>query len=101
MPSAKSIRNLRHGSKRSMRIEKNTTALMAGARVLSREPSGAMPPQRAIGGTTSEVDGMDIICPICGTDAASHFYRHGNEIVGCDCCIRIVELYELGDDDAI
>jgi hypothetical protein len=84
-----------------MRIEKNTTALMDGARVLSREPNGAMPPQRAIGGITSEVEHMDVICPVCGTDAASHFYRHGNEIVGCDCCVVIMEPYELGDDDAI
>ena len=44
---------------------------------------------------------MDVICPICGTDEASHFYRHGNEIVGCDCCVVIMEPYELGDDDAL
>lgn len=44
---------------------------------------------------------MAITCPICGTDEASHFYRHGNEIIGCDCCIRIVEPYELEDDDAV
>ena len=101
MPSARSTRNLRHGSNRNMKTEKNTTALTDGARVLSREPNGAMPPQRATEDTTSEVDGMEIICPICGTAEASHFYRHGNEIVGCDCCIRIVEPYELGDDDAL
>lgn len=84
-----------------MRIEKNTTALMDGAQVLSREPNGAMPLRRATEDTTSEVDGMDVICPICGTAEASHFYRHGNDIVGCDCCVVIMEPYELGDDDAL
>lgn len=38
---------------------------------------------------------MEIICPACGCGEASHFYRHGNEIVGCEYCIRIMERYEI------
>ena len=33
-------------------------------------------------------------CPLCGCDAA-YLYRRGEEIVGCSCCVVMVEWYEV------
>ena len=41
---------------------------------------------------------MDVICPYCGCDSASHFYRQGNEIIGCEYCIIFAEPYEVLED---
>ena len=33
-------------------------------------------------------------CPLCGCDAA-YLYRRGEEIVGCSCCVVMMEWYEV------
>lgn len=38
-------------------------------------------------------------CPICGSAECSYLYRNGNEIVGCEHCVVMVELYEVSEDE--
>lgn len=66
-----------------------------GAQVLFQGRSDTIQHRVATEFITSEVMTMEVICPACGCGEASHFYRHGNEIVGCEYCIRIMERYEI------
>ena len=58
-------------------------------------------PHGATENTTSEVlkmdDVIEVVCPTCGCDEASTFYRHGNEIVGCEYCLTRLERYEVAE----
>ena len=36
------------------------------------------------------VEGTDVRCPLCGHAVREALYKNGNEIVGCDRCVRIV-----------
>lgn len=35
-----------------------------------------------------------IRCPICGSDEPAYLYRRGEEIVGCECCVIMMEVWE-------
>lgn len=37
-------------------------------------------------------------CPCCGSTECGYFYRRGNEIVGCENCITMLDTYEVDED---
>lgn len=37
-------------------------------------------------------------CPVCGSDDSDYFYADGSEVVGCDCCLRRIEVWDYVDD---
>lgn len=101
MPSARSTKSTRHGSKKSMRGVKSITVLTDGAQVPFQGRSDTIRHREATEYTTSEVlkmdDVIEVVCPTCGCDEASTFYRHGNEIVGCEYCLTRLERYEVAE----
>lgn len=47
---------------------------------------------------TGDPDGKEmpeIRCPICGMEGEEFYLSRLGQIVGCDCCIRTVQYYEL------
>lgn len=37
-------------------------------------------------------------CPICGTDECAYLYIRKNVVIGCDCCVHPVDIWEVPDD---
>lgn len=37
-------------------------------------------------------------CPVCGTDECSFVYIRKNEVIGCDCCVHPVDIWEVPDE---
>lgn len=37
-------------------------------------------------------------CPNCGTAENAYFYRRGEEIVGCEHCITMMDAWEAEDE---
>lgn len=38
-------------------------------------------------------------CPICGSEESDYFYVSSGEVVGCECCIDKVEVWDLEEVD--
>lgn len=38
-------------------------------------------------------------CPVCGTDECSFVYIRKNEVIGCDCCVHPVDIWEIEDEE--
>ena len=39
-------------------------------------------------------------CPVCGTEECSFVYLQKGKVVGCDCCVTPVDIWEVPDADA-
>lgn len=37
-------------------------------------------------------------CPVCGSDESDYFYISGDEIVGCDVCIKKIEVWDYEEE---
>lgn len=37
-------------------------------------------------------------CPICGTDECAYLYIRKNSVIGCDCCVHPVDIWDVPDD---
>ena len=51
----------------------------------------------------AEINGMPEVkhprCPICGSEESDYFYVSGGEVVGCECCIDKIEVWDLQEVD--
>lgn len=39
-------------------------------------------------------DYEDYHCPVCGIENPEWFYFDGDEVIGCECCIKRVDAYQ-------
>lgn len=38
-------------------------------------------------------------CPICGSTECAYYFRNGNDIVGCEHCVVMMDAWEVEDED--
>lgn len=44
-----------------------------------------------------EQEDSQYFCPVCGAECETVYIDEDDQVVGCDCCIRAKDVYDMGN----